>query len=99
MGRPQRYFIDADLLVNTTALGMTGKDPLGIDLSGMKSGGVVYDIVYAPLMTELLTQAQGRGLDVVIGIGMLLHQARGGFERWFGVNPLVTPDLEKKVLG
>ncbi len=90
---------DADLMVNTTALGMTGKDALEIDLSGMKANGVVYDIVYAPLMTDLLVQARSHGLGVVTGIGMLLHQARGGFERWFGVNPVVTPDLEKKVLG
>ncbi len=89
---------DVDLLVNTTSLGMTGKEPLEIDLSGMKADGIVYDIVYAPLMTPLLIQAQARGLHIVTGIGMLLHQARGGFELWFGVLPTVTPDLEAKVL-
>ena len=54
---------------------------------------MVNDIVYAPLMTDLLLAAQARGLRIVDGIGMLLHQAVPGFSRWFGVTPAVTPEL------
>ena len=83
----------ADLLVNTTALGMAGKPPLEIDLSGLKRGALVCDIVYVPLQTRLLADAQGRGHGTIDGLGMLLHQAVPGFARWFGVRPTVTPRL------
>lgn len=89
----------AGFLANTTALGMTGKAPLEIDLSALPKEAAVCDIVYAPLMTDLLAQAQRNGNQIVTGIGMLLHQARPAFEKWFGVLPDVTPELEKKVLG
>ncbi len=83
----------ADLIVNTTALGMQGKPPLELDLSRLRPGTIVDDIVYAPLKTALLAAAQRRGGIVVDGLGMLLHQAVPGFGRWFGVTPQVTPAL------
>lgn len=89
---------DCGLLVNTTSLGMTGKEALEIDLGLLPKEAVVSDIVYAPLMTDLLKTAEQRGNQIVTGIGMLLHQARPAFEKWFGVLPDVTEELEKKVL-
>lgn len=91
-------FKEAGLLVNTTALGMAGKEPLQIDLSNLAASCVVSDIVYAPLMTDLLLQAKARGNPVVTGIGMLLHQARPAFQTWFGVLPNVDDALMRKVL-
>ncbi len=88
----------AGFLTNTTSLGMSGKEPLDIDLSMLPEEATVCDIVYAPLMTELLQQAKSRGNQTVTGIGMLLHQARPAFEKWFGVLPDVSEELEKKVL-
>lgn len=85
------------LLVNTTLLGMTGAPPLQIDLAALSGDAVVTDIVYVPLETALLRQAQARGLRTVDGLGMLLHQAVPGFERWFGVRPQVTPELRKRI--
>ena len=82
-----------DLLVNTTSLGMVGKAALSIDLAPLKSEAVVNDIVYVPLETDLLNGAAARGLKTVGGLGMLLHQAVAGFERWFGVKPVVTSEL------
>ena len=84
---------NCDLLVNTTALGMTGKPALAIDLSPLPAHAVVVDIVYSPLETDLLRQARERGLTGVDGLGMLLHQGVPGFERWYGVRPTVTPAL------
>ena len=84
---------EADLIVNTTALGMQGKPPLEIDLSALRPGTIVDDIVYAPLKTALLAEAERRGGVPVDGLGMLLHQAVPGFARWFGVTPQVTPAL------
>ena len=88
----------ADVLVNTTSLGMTGKDALDLDLSLLPTSAVVNDIVYAPLQTPLLMQAQARGNTVVDGLGMLLHQAVPAFEAWFGVRPQVTQALREHVL-
>ena len=87
-----------DLLVNTTSLGMVGKNSLNIYLKNLNQNALVNDIVYVPLMTPLLTQAQGRGNDIVTGIGMLLHQARPAFEAWTGILPNVDDALENKVL-
>lgn len=83
----------AGLLVNTTSLGMAGQPALDIDLSPLPDAAIVADLVYAPLQTPLLAAAQRRGLRIVEGLGMLLHQAAPGFERWFGVRPTVTPEL------
>lgn len=88
----------ADLIVNTTSLGMKGQPPLEIDLSAARRGTVIYDIVYAPLMTDLLIQAQKCNLPIITGIGMLLHQARPGFKAWHDIMPDVSPELEKLVL-
>jgi shikimate dehydrogenase len=81
------------LMVNTTSQGMKGQPPLEIDLSSLPAHCVVADIVYVPLKTDLLKKAEARGLRIVGGLGMLLHQAVVGFEKWFGVRPEVTPDL------
>ncbi|HZH28647.1 MAG TPA: shikimate dehydrogenase [Azospirillaceae bacterium] len=88
----------AALLVNTTQLGMDGQPPLDLRLDGLPPGAVVTDIVYTPLETALLAAARARGNAVVDGLGMLLHQARPGFEAWFGVAPEVTPALRDFVL-
>lgn len=87
------------LLVNSTNLGMSGSPPLPIDLTPMPAGGVVSDLVYAPLETPLLAQARARGLAPVDGLGMLLYQGVAGFEAWFGVRPAVTEELRAWVLG
>lgn len=90
---------NADLIINTTSLGMTGQSSLDIDLTDINGNAVVYDIVYTPLMTPLLQQAEEKRVRVVTGVGMLLHQARPGFEVWFGHFPDVTPELEALILG
>jgi shikimate dehydrogenase len=90
---------DADLLVNTTSLGMVGQPPLDIDLTGLKAQAVVYDIVYVPLETALLKKAKARGHRTVDGLGMLLHQAVEGFRHWFGHTPEVTAELRRMLSG
>ncbi len=82
-------FEDATTVVNTTSLGMLGKPPLRVPLDGLRKGALVTDLVYAPLKTRLLTEAEEMGCVTVDGLGMLLHQAVPAFERWFGVRPAV----------
>ncbi|MFX0542328.1 shikimate dehydrogenase [Roseovarius sp. S4756] len=79
----------AATVVNTTSLGMVGNPPLRVPLDGLQKGAVVTDLVYAPLQTKLLEVASQMGCHTVDGLGMLLHQAVPGFERWFGERPEV----------
>lgn len=80
---------DASTVVNTTSLGMIGSPPLRVPLDGLRKGTVVTDLVYAPLKTHLLIEAEKMGCITVDGLGMLLHQAVPAFERWFGTRPTV----------
>ena len=89
---------EARLLVNSTSLGMVGKPELRVPLDGLKPGTVVTDLVYAPLKTRLLQVAEDAGCTAVDGLGMLLHQAVPGFERWFGQKPEVDSATRAAVL-
>ncbi|MEQ8901072.1 MAG: shikimate dehydrogenase [Roseovarius sp.] len=80
---------EASTVVNTTSLGMIGSPPLRVPLDGLRKGTVVTDLVYAPLKTHLLIEAEKMGCVTVDGLGMLLHQAVPAFERWFGTRPTV----------
>ena len=87
-----------NIVVNTSSLGMIGHHPLDLSLDALSASALVTDIVYNPLETELLAQAKARGNGTVDGLGMLLHQAVPGFERWFGARPTVTDQLRDLVL-
>ncbi|MDG4884423.1 shikimate dehydrogenase [Mesorhizobium sp. WSM4884] len=97
-GAAGELLADAGLLVNTTALGMHGNETLAADPAGLPGHAIVTDIVYVPLETPLLAAARARGLKTVDGLGMLLHQAVPGFERWFGKRPEVTPELRRMIV-
>ena len=84
---------EVGVLVNATSLGMEHMGPLDMPLAHLDDACVVADLVYVPLVTPLLAAARARGLPAVDGLGMLLHQAVPGFERWFGVRPEVTEEL------
>lgn len=90
---------DAATVVNTTSLGMTGAAEFRVPLDGLRPGTVVTDLVYTPLRTRFLTEAQAAGCITVDGLGMLLHQAVPAFERWFGVRPQVDDATRAAVLG
>jgi len=86
-------------LVNTTSLGMTGKSELRVPMDGLRKETVVTDLVYSPLTTSFLRTANEVGCVTVDGLGMLLHQAVPGFERWFGRRPVVDDETRRVVLG
>lgn len=88
----------AGMAVNTTALGMTGKTGLYLPMDELSPETLVTDLVYTPLRTGFLEQAAARGCTTVDGLGMLLHQAAPGFERWFGAAPEVDDALRQAVL-
>jgi shikimate dehydrogenase len=81
---------ETSLLVNTTTLGMQGKEALALSLAALPVAATVYDIVYAPRETELLRAAKLKGCAVIEGLPMLYHQAAKSFEYWWGVCPEVV---------
>lgn len=87
-----------DLLINTTILGMTGQAELILKLDHLDKAAIVYDIVYNPLQTKLLSDANQQGNKTVDGLGMLLHQAVPGFKAWFGIEPEIDDDLRQYML-
>ena len=88
----------AGLFVNTTSLGMDGEAAPALDFSRLANGALVTDIVYVPLVTPILRQAMDQGFATVDGLGMLLHQAVPGFEKWFGKRPVVDAELRRRIL-
>lgn len=86
------------LVVNATSLGMTGQPPLTLDLSALPHDAVVYDIVYAPLETEMLATARARGLATIDGLEMLIGQAAVAFELFFGAAPPRERDGELRAM-
>jgi shikimate dehydrogenase len=89
----------AALIVNTTSLGMSGAEALDFRFDAAPAGALATDLVYTPLQTRFLAAAAMRGLRTVDGLGMLLHQARPGFEAWFGRAPEVDAELRAVALG
>ena len=89
----------AATVVNTTSLGMVGKPDLRVPLDALDRHAVVTDLVYTPLRTQFLIEAEDLGCTVVDGLGMLLHQAAPGFERWFGHKPEVDDATRRAVMG
>jgi shikimate dehydrogenase len=78
---------EADIIVNTTTLGVAGGPLFAWPIGAAPANAVVADIVYRPLETGLLRAARARGLRTVDGLGMLIHQGALAFELWFGVKP------------
>jgi shikimate dehydrogenase len=75
---------DADIIVNTTSVGMKEDDPPLFDYSKIPEGITVVDIIYNPPETPLLKAARERGCKTVNGLGMLIHQGAVAFEIWTG---------------
>ena len=90
---------DIDLIINTTSLGMIGQPSLDIKISEMNKDGIVYDIVYSPLETNLIKSAKQNNIQYVGGLGMLIFQAVAGFSNWFGIKPEVDEEIKSYLIG
>jgi len=89
---------DAVTVVNTTSLGMQGMPDFRVPLDGLQPGMVVTDLVYNPVETAFLKAARKAGCQTVDGLGMLIHQAVPGFERWFGIRPEANEAARKAIM-
>jgi len=83
--------LKAPLIINTTPLGMdpTVENTVWPDSQPFPEGTFVYDLVYNPLETRLMQQAQAAGCRTANGLGMLLHQGAIAFELWTGRKPSI----------
>lgn len=80
----------ADLIVNATSVGMGPEGGVPFEVTLLRSGHTVVDIVYRPLVTPLLDAARSRGARSANGVSMLVHQAAIAFSLWTGVEAPVT---------
>ena len=94
----EQFLGEINTLVNTTTLGMLGYASLDLPLSSINMGTIVLDLVYNPIKTTLLQNAEKQGCKIIDGLGMLLHQAIPGFKEWFGVEPKITNEIRKRIL-
>jgi shikimate dehydrogenase len=81
------HLSDADLLINTTSLGMNNEHIPHVSLESMSSSAKIYDMVYSPSITPLLAEASLAGLTCCNGLGMLSAQGELAFTIWTGVTP------------
>tara|TARA_B100000963_G_C22544838_1_gene633926 strand:- start:334 stop:1179 length:846 start_codon:yes stop_codon:yes gene_type:complete len=88
----------ADLIINATSMGMIGQPDFSQPISRAKKTALVIDIVYNPLITELLKEAKKLKLKTVGGIGMLINQAVPGFEHWFQQSPVIDDEIRKIIV-
>lgn len=88
----------SDLIVNATSAGLHDDGGFSVPWRGAKRGAIATDLIYVPLVTPFLKDARDAGLSIVDGLGMLLHQAVPGFERWFGVRPKVDAELRDHIV-
>lgn len=80
--------IKADVVINTTSLGMApDSDVLSFPAKALKPGMIVMDVVYTPLETRLLSVAREKGCIPIDGLAMFLAQAAAQFKLWTHINP------------
>lgn len=72
----------AGVVINATSLGLQSTDPAPIDVGQLPSGWKVYDMIYNPAATQLLRDAEARGLPVANGLSMLVHQGAQALRIW-----------------
>lgn len=86
---------EADLLINTTPVGLKPEDPSLVDEELLHRKLLVYDLIYNPPLTPLLKMAQTRGARIANGLGMLYYQGVLAFQHW--ANVLLDDDIKLKM--
>jgi shikimate dehydrogenase len=97
LNRVQDVSSTCDLIINATSLGMNN-EPSIIDYQHINKGSIVYDIVYRPVVTDLIENAKYAQASVVYGYEMLIEQGAKAFEIWTGL-PSPRDTMKKNLLG
>ena len=85
----------AGLVIQSSVMGMQGRPDFAPDLSGLDGDALVFDMVYAPLVTPLLGSARDAGRRTADGLSMLIGQAQPSFEAFFGAPP---PEIDMRAI-
>jgi shikimate dehydrogenase len=94
----QAACLQADIVINTTSVGMfPNLDATPIDAEWLKPGAVASDLIYNPLKTKFLQQAEQRGCRIHGGLGMFINQGAFAFEYWTG-QPAPVAAMRETVL-
>jgi len=80
-------------VINATSAGLADQGRLDIPFEACPPDAVVMDMVYKPLKTPFLAQAEALGLATVDGLAMLIRQAAPSFEAFFGQSPPADVDV------
>ena len=88
----------AALLLNASPLGMTAFPAFPYGVESVREGGIVFDMVYSPIETDLLRAARARGLATVDGLQMLVAQAAAAFQCFFRQPPPRQHDAELRAM-
>ena len=86
---------EANLLVNTTPMGMKKFPSLNIDIKDLKTNSTVFDLIYNPLETKLVKESKKSGITNTNGLDMLMYQAQRSFYYWLNKKPKITNKLKK----
>ncbi|MFC4104024.1 shikimate dehydrogenase [Paenibacillus xanthanilyticus] len=82
---------EADIVINTTSIGMfPNTDESPVEAAWLRPGAIASDLIYNPLKTKFLAEAQERGLRFHGGLGMFIYQGAYAFEYWTGVDAPVA---------
>ena len=95
--KAQDVSLECDLIVNATTLGLNNESSI-IDHKHIKKGSIVYEIVYRPVVTELIENAKYAQASVVYGYEMLIEQGAKAFEIWTGMSA-PREAMKKNLLG
>ncbi|WP_240376536.1 shikimate dehydrogenase [Bacillus piscicola] len=77
-----------DLIINTTSIGMTPNvNDMPWRADQLKKGCLCSDLIYNPIKTKWLQQAESQGADILNGVGMFVEQGALAFEKWTGIVP------------
>ena len=77
-----------DVVINGTSIGLYEPEAkLAFNLNTLRPGTVVADVVFNPVRTKLLNDAEARGCTIVDGLGMLVNQGVIGVQHWTGIDP------------
>ena len=82
-----------EIIIQTTSVGLSKDDSLPISLNQLSPDSFVADIIYNPLTTPFLLQAEEKGCTIMNGVGMFVYQGAIAFEKWTGV----TPNTERMI--
>ncbi len=93
MSKTLQHIENVDLIINSTLCGMNGKHDIEFDFRGYQKPITAYDLVYHPLQTKFLKDAEQQNHHAMNGLDMLLYQAAHAFHIWFGVMPDIDDEL------